>query len=82
MVRRETGLTYTSRAEYTELTGEIFLNSICHQLWDNPQINWDGKIFGCCRNFWGEAIHSSFATRWIASWSLSSGAFARPVGSQ
>jgi len=27
---------------------------ICHQLWDEPQINWDGKVLGCCRNFWGD----------------------------
>ncbi len=26
------------------------MQRICHQLWDQPQINWDGKILGCCRN--------------------------------
>lgn len=60
MVRREMGLTYASRAEYAELTGDIFLNSICHQLWDNPQINWDGRVLGCCRNFWGEFGGNAF----------------------
>jgi hypothetical protein len=23
-------------------------------LWDAPQINWDGKVLGCCRNIWGD----------------------------
>jgi MoaA/NifB/PqqE/SkfB family radical SAM enzyme len=59
-VRAETGLNFTTRAEYREVTGEIFLNSICHQLWDSPQINWDGKILGCCRNFWGEFGGNAF----------------------
>jgi len=22
----------------------------CYQLWDSPQINWDGKLLGCCVN--------------------------------
>lgn len=26
----------------------------CLQLWNNPQINWDGKVLGCCFNFWGD----------------------------
>jgi MoaA/NifB/PqqE/SkfB family radical SAM enzyme len=25
----------------------------CGQLWEMPQINWDGKILGCCVNVWG-----------------------------
>jgi len=53
-VREQTGLAYTTRDEYQRITGEIFLNSICHQLWDSPQINWDGRVLGCCRNFWGD----------------------------
>lgn len=26
----------------------------CKQLWHAPQINWDGKILGCCANFDGD----------------------------
>ncbi len=26
----------------------------CHQLWRSPQINWDGKLLGCCRNIYGD----------------------------
>jgi hypothetical protein len=25
-----------------------------HALWEDPQINWDGKVLGCKRNFWGD----------------------------
>ena len=31
-----------------------FLKKICMQLWLQPQINWDGKILGCCVNYWGD----------------------------
>jgi MoaA/NifB/PqqE/SkfB family radical SAM enzyme len=59
-VKQQTGLAYTTRDEYQQLTGEVFLNSICHQLWDSPQINWDGRILGCCRNFWGDFGANAF----------------------
>lgn len=26
----------------------------CYQLWKQPQINWDGKLLGCCVNFWSD----------------------------
>ncbi len=32
----------------------VYLNKmICGQLFNRPQINWDGRILGCCVNFWG-----------------------------
>jgi len=27
---------------------------LCTLLWDFPQINWDGKLLGCCVNYWGD----------------------------
>jgi hypothetical protein len=27
-------------------------HSACLQLWNEPQINWDGRFFGCCINYW------------------------------
>jgi MoaA/NifB/PqqE/SkfB family radical SAM enzyme len=53
-VLAELGTDFGSRAEYERMTGEEYLSDICNQLWDRPQINWDGKLLGCCRNFWGE----------------------------
>lgn len=52
-VKRETGLTAVSRTEFRDRAGAEYLDSICTQLWTNPQINWDGAVLGCCRNFWG-----------------------------
>ncbi|MEZ5317436.1 MAG: SPASM domain-containing protein [Vicinamibacterales bacterium] len=43
-----------SREDYRQRHGEDYVQFICHQLWEEPQINWDGKVLGCCRNFWGD----------------------------
>ena len=53
-VKSETGNVATSRKEYTDKFDEDYMQQICHQLWEQPQINWDGKNLGCCRNFWGD----------------------------
>ena len=53
-VRRAMPEAAASRAEYRARTGREYLGGICHQLWDSPQVNWDGKMLGCCRNFWGD----------------------------
>ncbi len=34
--------------------------AICNQLWKSPQINWDGKILGCCHNNWAEFGGNAF----------------------
>lgn len=31
-----------------------FYKGICYQLWTQPQIHADGKILGCCANYWGD----------------------------
>jgi hypothetical protein len=28
------------------------MRHICAQLWRAPVLNWDGRVTGCCRNFW------------------------------
>lgn len=43
-----------SRGAYLERYGNIYKQEICRQLWRMPQVNWDGRMLGCCRNFWGE----------------------------
>jgi len=53
-VRRESGLDAANRPEFKASHGVGYLDEICHQLWDAPQINWDGTMLGCCRNFWGD----------------------------
>lgn len=59
-VRRETGTGAATRAEFKQRTGGDYAQGICHQLWDSPQINWDGKVLGCCRNFWGDFGGNAF----------------------
>jgi hypothetical protein len=39
---------------------EYLSDYICQQLWDEPQINADGKVLGCCRNFWMELGGNAF----------------------
>lgn len=41
-----------SRSEFKEKRGANYMDHVCHQLWDNPQINFDGTVWGCCRNHW------------------------------
>ena len=53
-VRQELGLSEVTRSEYQAQHGQDYAQRTCHQLWDSPQINYDGRVLGCCRNFWGD----------------------------
>jgi Radical SAM superfamily len=59
-VRQESGVGAATREEYREREGVDLMQGICHQLWDQPQVNWDGKLLGCCRNFWGDFGGNAF----------------------
>lgn len=59
-VREQTGEPALTRDEYEQMHGRKYLRGLCERLWDNPQINWDGKILGCCRNFWGDFGGNAF----------------------
>jgi MoaA/NifB/PqqE/SkfB family radical SAM enzyme len=49
ILMKETGLKYLTRKEKREKQkGGIYNRSMCHQLWKSPQINWDGRLLGCC----------------------------------
>ena len=37
------------------------MRSICAKLWRAPVVNWNGKILGCCRNFWGDFGGNAFS---------------------
>jgi len=43
-----------TRGEQLARTGEFYLHTICEHLWHAPQINWNGDVLGCGRNFWGK----------------------------
>jgi MoaA/NifB/PqqE/SkfB family radical SAM enzyme len=59
-VRAATGMHVTNNAEYEALNNESYDASYCHQLWDKPQVNWDGKVLGCCINSWGDFGGNAF----------------------
>jgi len=56
-VRRAVGA--ADRAEFEAQHG-TYLPYLCHELWDSPQVNWDGRILGCSRNFWGDFGANAF----------------------
>lgn len=58
LLRREIGA--ASREEFRRKRGRDYMQQICHQLWDQPQINWDGRVLGCCRNFWCDFGSNAF----------------------
>jgi quercetin dioxygenase-like cupin family protein len=64
-VKRELGA--ASRQEYSRLFGSDYRHFICHELWSFPQINWDGRVLGCCRNFWGEFGGNAFTDGLVTS---------------
>lgn len=47
MLKMETGLAYFSRKDHESNSG-IRYATACHQLFNKPQINWDGRLLGCC----------------------------------
>jgi len=58
LVRQETTSHASSRSEYAATYGTGYLQKqICQQLWTSPQINADGRILGCCFNYWGDFGH-------------------------
>ncbi|HWL74230.1 MAG TPA: radical SAM protein, partial [Burkholderiaceae bacterium] len=68
-----------SRTEYLEKFGSDYLGSICMQLWKHPQINWDGKVLGCCRNFWGDFGGNAFRDGLLESLNHEKMAYARDM---
>jgi mannose-6-phosphate isomerase-like protein (cupin superfamily) len=58
LLRRELGA--ASREEYRQRLGSPYASEICYELWNAPQVNWDGRVLGCCRNFWGDFGANAF----------------------
>ncbi len=53
-VMRRTGMAASNSSEFEQATKTPYMDSICEQMWQFPQINFDGRVLGCCANFWGE----------------------------
>lgn len=58
---------YADRKEYLELENKHYMHHQCYEMWNNPQINWDGKLLGCSRNFWGDYEENVFQTGFFTS---------------
>jgi MoaA/NifB/PqqE/SkfB family radical SAM enzyme len=78
-VRTEIGGGPVTREEHEQAFDRTYLSGICHQLWDKPQINWDGKILGCCRNFWGDFGANAFSDGLTESINSEKMAYARDM---
>jgi hypothetical protein len=59
LVQLKTGLSATREEHYRSI-GADYVRSICYQLWTAPVLNWDGRLLGCCRNFWGDFGANAF----------------------
>ncbi|MBI5136491.1 MAG: radical SAM protein [Nitrospirae bacterium] len=66
-VKRETGWTAVTREELEHTTGRNYMRHVCYTLWNNPRINWDGKILGCCWNSWGDFGGNAFRDGYVAA---------------
>jgi MoaA/NifB/PqqE/SkfB family radical SAM enzyme len=66
-VKRELGVSYTSRKEYFDQFKIDYTHRTCYHLWTCPTVNWDGKLLGCCKNFWGDFGEDAFAEGLLAS---------------
>jgi MoaA/NifB/PqqE/SkfB family radical SAM enzyme/quercetin dioxygenase-like cupin family protein len=55
LVGKETGLGVASRKEYLAKYGQDYVeHTCCWDLWNGPQINYDGRMLGCPINYWGD----------------------------
>lgn len=66
LVQIRTGL-HATREDHYRATGAAYTRAICHQLWTAPVLNWDGRVMGCCRNFWGDFGANAFEEGLAAS---------------
>ena len=49
-----TALAAASRSDYAARTKKNYARDLCLQLWQKPQIDFDGKVLGCCINTGGD----------------------------
>jgi len=47
-VKQVTGLTTFNRIDWKKRTGKAYVSDMCQQMIFRPQINYDGRLLGCC----------------------------------
>lgn len=60
----ELGWEDSSREEFAANKGQDYMSKVCHQLWQSPKINWDGRVLGCCwtqEGFGGNVFEDGFS---------------------
>jgi MoaA/NifB/PqqE/SkfB family radical SAM enzyme len=66
-VLEQTGWPAVTREEYEAVTGVPYMRQTCYSLWQYPNINWDGRILGCCWNSWKEFGGNAFEDGYVAA---------------
>lgn len=51
LVKSQIGQSSLSLQEYLKKEKKSYLRQICVKMWTQPQINWDGRLLGCCTLF-------------------------------
>jgi len=55
LIRQRTGLGVVTREEFRDKFGrDYFRENQCAKMWVSPQVNYDGRVLGCCVNFWDD----------------------------
>ena len=49
-----------TRERFLAQNGEPYFGRVCHDLWEQPQINFNGQMLGCCVNYWAEFGGNAF----------------------
>ncbi|HEY4363636.1 MAG TPA: radical SAM/SPASM domain-containing protein [Bryobacteraceae bacterium] len=60
LVQLQVGVKEITRGEFYQAHARDYARAICTQLWNAPVLNWDGRVTGCCRNFWGDFGANAF----------------------
>jgi MoaA/NifB/PqqE/SkfB family radical SAM enzyme len=54
LIRKESATGSADREEFYKMYGVNYVRGLCSQLWYDPQINYDGRVLGCCVNYWAD----------------------------
>jgi len=49
-----------TRERFLTQNNAIYFESNCQQLWQQPQINFNGQMLGCCKNYWTDFGGNAF----------------------
>jgi MoaA/NifB/PqqE/SkfB family radical SAM enzyme len=53
-IRSEMPSGVSDRSEYEEKFHKVYIGDCCKHIWQSPRINYDGRLLGCCINYWDD----------------------------